>query len=155
MVWPTQGFRYKTQAGFAAKPTANESVSAGQNCYTLYSTPTSTSTSYTTILGSQQQTVDADRKTLVGEVYMLDQTRETVFGCRVEECVGITFGRLSDLRRHYYTKHDGSIMWCPARGCERSETVGKRPFPAVRLDNLRDHIVRAHGLSCLDGLNRA
>jgi hypothetical protein len=75
-----------------------------------------------------------------------DNTKDYHFRCHIEGCSKVSCGRYQELERHHHAFHRGpdTWIWCPVKGCERSKAVGKRGFPGVRKDKLREHTLNAH-----------
>ena len=67
------------------------------------------------------------------------------FACDYEECVGRTFTRQAELRRHHTTLHAANKprYWCWAPTCRRSMGRGGKAFP--RKDKLMAHVRSMHG----------
>ena len=80
----------------------------------------------------------------IGLVYSNSETKEFRYHCHVEGCANTTCGRVQELKRHWDSFHEDSIIWCPIRGCERSKGVGNKPFSGVRKDKLKEHALNAH-----------
>ncbi|KAI8941083.1 hypothetical protein NX059_002323 [Plenodomus lindquistii] len=82
--------------------------------------------------------------TMVGSAYATSEPDIFIFKCCDSRCVGKTFGRWYDLKRH----HDGThavqkpAFWCHMPGCKRNIVAGGRSFP--RKDKLRDHLRKMH-----------
>ncbi|KAH7350409.1 hypothetical protein BKA66DRAFT_391971, partial [Pyrenochaeta sp. MPI-SDFR-AT-0127] len=81
----------------------------------------------------------------IGTVYINEETRDLRYHCHVAGCANVTCGRGTELKRHWDSFHEDSIIWCPIRGCERSKAVGSNPFPKARKDKLNDHARNVHG----------
>jgi hypothetical protein len=83
----------------------------------------------------------------IGAVLINPKKAGFKFSCDEDVCAGKIFGRASELRRHYYTFHErGENIWCPESSCSRSEAVGNDPFPNARMDKLKEHALKQHGL---------
>ncbi|KAF2854096.1 DUF339-domain-containing protein [Plenodomus tracheiphilus IPT5] len=70
-----------------------------------------------------------------------EEDKEYVFKCGDLGCSDKSFGRWTDLKRHYEGAHAvarRATFWCAVQGCDRSEAFGDRPFP--RKDKLADHL---------------
>lgn len=81
----------------------------------------------------------------IGSMHTTTDLASVFFKCSMPGCEDKTFGRWYDLRRHYRSVHETreEVFWCKTPGCERSETVGDRPFP--RKDKLANHVQKMHG----------
>lgn len=133
---------------YTTKPTSHEYFVSNNDAHPDFIVETSMSR----IARPLQQTSTIQSETLLGTVSINDRTKKMVWRCLFEACRGKSIGRLQDLKRHYETAHEGSIVWCPVQDCERSEGVGGDPFPAARKDMLDEHVKRKHGRSAHDNL---
>lgn len=95
----------------------------------------------------QQVSASSAPDFMLGFLYNDAHTNKTYCVCPVEQC-GLRFKQPVTMKRHYNTKHGGLRIWCPFTGCERSEAVRKRPFPAVRSYNLKTLVKMVHGVDC-------
>jgi hypothetical protein len=73
--------------------------------------------------------------------YVLDNGH---FVCDDQVCVGRTFARQADLRRHYTTLHAANKpnFWCHVSACRRSIGGGREAFH--RKDKLKAHVRSMH-----------
>lgn len=71
------------------------------------------------------------------------EINDFVVQCASRQCLGMTFRRQADFKRHYQSTHapKRTMFWCSVLNCPRSE--GQRPFP--RKDKIMDHIQKVHG----------
>jgi hypothetical protein len=97
---------------------------------------------------SQQQSSKPSSKKIGDVCYYEENTKDYHFECHIESCANVIFGRYQELERHHYAVHGGpdTWIWCPVKGCERSKAVGKKGFPGVRKDKLREHALNAHNI---------
>ena len=80
--------------------------------------------------------VDDDMDAIIGTIRLSGNIRCHLFGC------AHTFGRPTDLKRHYTEFHAAHKLdwWCIEPMCERS--IGGRSFR--RKDKMRDHERKVH-----------
>jgi|SRR5579871_3700842 len=68
------------------------------------------------------------------------------YACNKPRCSGITFARLSELKRHIKTQHiKAEIFWCNYAGCRRSRTSrAEDGKPFSRKDKRNEHERSVH-----------
>ncbi|OAL52888.1 hypothetical protein IQ07DRAFT_584890 [Pyrenochaeta sp. DS3sAY3a] len=83
--------------------------------------------------------------TMIGYVHKSTNPDSVFFKCSHSSCKDTTFGRLYEVRRHYWSVHKTreEDFWCSAPGCKRSEAMGGKAFP--RKDKLAEHVQKMHG----------
>jgi hypothetical protein len=82
---------------------------------------------------------DVDVEVIIGTVL-----KSGKFKCYNVACVGRSFGRYLELKRHYKGTHTKELaFWCKVPSCERSQGAGRCSFP--RKDKLRDHVRTVYG----------
>lgn len=72
---------------------------------------------------SHTGTNPAEGLVAIGIVYSTGTACKNVFKCPKNSCLGATFNRLADLKRHHASMHEGfggkqTQFWCPIDGCE-------------------------------------